>query len=164
MQGSLSSRRTRMVAAQAPQLRMTTVERNGVVCLRPEGELDLGTMDALRARLDDLDRLHKTVRLDLGGLTFLATSGLGVLVDANARARELGSCLTFYHGRPEVERMVKLSGVDRLLNFEPSWGRPESKGGRALQAGPSGRPGAALGSRRAPSPRRRSAGSSTCRS
>src|SRR4051795_2452556 len=113
MQGSLSSRRTRMVAAQAPQLRMTTVERNGVVCLRPEGELDLGTMDALRARLDDLDRLHKTVRLDLGGLTFLATSGLAVLIDANARAREHGSCLTFYHGRPGGGGVLKPPGVPR---------------------------------------------------
>jgi anti-anti-sigma factor len=108
-----------MVAAPTPQLRMTVVERNGVVCLRPEGELDMATEQSLRERLDDLDRLRKTVRLDLGGLTFLATSGLGVLLDANARAREHGARLTFYHGRPEVERMLRLSGVDRLLNFEP---------------------------------------------
>jgi len=108
-----------MIAAPKPQLRMKIVERNGVVCLRPEGELDQATMDDLRDRLDDLDRLRKTVRLDLGGLTFLATSGLGVLLDASARAREHGGRLTFYHGRPEVERMLKLSGVDRLLSFEP---------------------------------------------
>ena len=108
-----------MVSTPATQLRMTVVERNGVVCLRPEGELDIGTTEALRARLDDLDRLRKTVRLDLGGLTFLATSGLGVLLDASVRAREHGSRLTFYHGGREVERMLKLSGVDRLLNFEP---------------------------------------------
>ena len=64
-------------------------------------------------------RLEPYFRLDLGGLTFLATSGLSVLVDANARAREHGASLTFYHGGPEVERMLKLSGVDRLLHFEP---------------------------------------------
>ena len=108
-----------MIAAPQPQLRMKVVERNGVVCLRPEGELDHATVDDLRERLDDLERLRKTVRLDLGGLTFLATSGLGVLLDASVRAREHGARLTFYHGTPEVERMLRLSGVDKLLSFEP---------------------------------------------
>jgi len=104
------------------QLRLTQVERNGIVCLRPEGELDQATLEPLRERLDDLGRHHKTVRLDLGGLTFLATSGLGVLLDADAQARRCGQRLTFYHGRPEVERMLRLSGVDRQLQFEPGWG------------------------------------------
>jgi anti-anti-sigma factor len=100
------------------QLRLTQVEANGVVCLRPEGELDVATVEALRERLEWLDDRHKTVRLDLGGLTFLATSGLGVLLDACTRAREHGQRLTFYHGRPEVERTLRLSGVDRILPFE----------------------------------------------
>ena len=106
-----------MPAATAP-FTMTQVERNGVVCLRPEGELDYATIEALRERLGQLDARRKTVRLDLGGLTFVATAGLGVLLDASARAREHGAKLTFYHGRPEVERVLKLSGVDRLLTFE----------------------------------------------
>ena len=101
------------------QLRLTQVERNGVVCLRPEGELDAATLEPLRARLDDLGRHHKTVRLDLGGLSFLATAGLGVLLDANLQAQRCGQRLTFYHGGPEVERMLRLSGGDRLLDFEP---------------------------------------------
>jgi anti-anti-sigma factor len=105
--------------ATDPQLRLTQVERNGVVCLRPEGELDQGTLEPLRARLDHLGRHHKTVRLDLGGLTFLGTSGLGLFLDADAQARREGGRLTFYHGRPAVERMLRLSGVDRLLDFEP---------------------------------------------
>ena len=95
-----------MIAIEG-QLRLTQVERNGVVCLRPEGELDHATLEPLRERLD------------LGGLTFLATSGLGVLLDADAHARRCGQRLTFYHGRPAVERMLRLSGVDRLLDFEP---------------------------------------------
>ena len=107
-----------MIAMEG-QLRLTQVERNGIVCLRPEGELDHATLEPLRARLDDLADHHKTVRLDLGGLTFLATSGLGVLLDADQHARRCGQRLTFYHGRPEVERMLRLSGVDRLLSFEP---------------------------------------------
>ncbi|HEY3020305.1 MAG TPA: STAS domain-containing protein [Solirubrobacteraceae bacterium] len=108
-----------MIVTTAPQLRLTQVERNGIVCLRPEGELDYATMEALRDRLDALERLRKTVRLDLGGLTFVATAGLSVLLDASVRASEMGARLTFYHGRPEIERVLKLSGLDRLLNFEP---------------------------------------------
>jgi len=107
-----------MVITQ-PQLRLTQVERNGVVCLRPEGELDYATMEALRDRLDALERLRKTVRLDLGGLTFVATAGLSILLDASVRAHEMGARLTFYHGRPEIERVLKVTGVDRLLSFEP---------------------------------------------
>src|SRR4051812_27367809 len=127
---------------------MTQVERNGADCLRPERELDYATIEALaerlvqldarrktvqlgvsrtmfyatiealRERLGQLDAHRKTVRLDLGGLTFVATAGLGVLLDASTRAHEHGAKLTFYHGRPEVERVLKLSGVDRLLTFE----------------------------------------------
>jgi anti-anti-sigma factor len=107
-----------MVATQ--QLRLTQVERNGVVCLRPEGELDQATIEPLRVRLDALSHCGKVVRLDLGGLTFLATSGLGVLLDATAQARDHGTALSFYHGRPEVERVLRISGVDRLLHFEPT--------------------------------------------
>jgi len=105
--------------ATPTELRLTQVERNGVVCLRPEGELDQATLEPLRARLDQLGQRRKTVRLDLGGLTFLATSGLSVLLDADAQARRAGQRLTFYHGRPEVERVLRLSGVDRVLDFEP---------------------------------------------
>jgi stage II sporulation protein AA (anti-sigma F factor antagonist) len=107
-----------MIAMEG-QLRLTQVERNGVVCLRPEGELDHATLEPLRARLDELALHGKTVRLDLGGLSFLATAGLGVLLDANTSARRSGRRLTFYHGGPDVERMLRLSGVDRLLDFEP---------------------------------------------
>jgi anti-sigma B factor antagonist len=106
------------VLAGAPQLRLTQVEANGVVCLRPEGELDVATLEQLQARLDALGRGHKTVRLDLSGLTFLASAGLGILLDACVHAREDGRRLTFYHGRPEVERVLRLSGVDRVLPFE----------------------------------------------
>ena len=104
----------------APPLRLTQVERNGVVCLRPEGELDQATLEPLRARLDQLGQRRKTVRLDLGGLTFLATMGLGLLIDASTRARAHGQRLTFYHGTPEVERVLRLSGADQYLRFEPT--------------------------------------------
>jgi anti-anti-sigma factor len=106
------------MVSSGPPLRLTQVEANGVVCLRPEGELDIATVDALRERLERLDRGRKTVRVDLGGLTFLATAGVGILLDASVRAREHGHRLTFYHGRPEVERSLRLSGVDRVLDFE----------------------------------------------
>ena len=100
------------------QLTLRQVEANGVVCLRPEGDLDLATVESLRERLDSLGAKRKTVRVDLGGLTFLGTSGLGVLIDASSQARAHGQRLTFYHGGPQVERMLRVCGADRILPFE----------------------------------------------
>jgi anti-anti-sigma factor len=99
----------RMVMAPV-QMRLLQVERNGVVVLRPEGELDTATAPALRERLAQLG--GKRVRLDLGGVTFVASAGLAVLMEA-------ASACTFYRGGPEVERTLRLSGISRLLRYEP---------------------------------------------
>jgi anti-sigma B factor antagonist len=101
-----------MVVTAPVQMRMTQVERNGVVVLRPEGELDTATAPALRDRLARLHGKHKRVRVDLGGLTFCASAGMAVLLEAAAE-------VTFYRARADVERALRLSGITRALRYEP---------------------------------------------
>jgi anti-anti-sigma factor len=108
--GVVLGRIVAMVVTAPVQMRMRQVERNGIVVLRPEGELDTATAPALRDRLARLD--GKRVRVDLGGVTFLSSAGLAVLLEA-------AGSVTFYRARADVERTLRLSGISRLLRYEP---------------------------------------------
>ena len=79
------------------------------------GELDLYTRSALDDRLTssmDRDRLA----LDLAGVRFVDSSGLGTIVGAVRRFRAAGGSLALIAptGSP-VERMLALAGLSELM-------------------------------------------------
>jgi anti-sigma B factor antagonist len=96
-----------------------TSEAGGGLLVRPFGELDLATAPALERLV--LGRLEqgRPVVLDLRGLEFMDSSGVRVLVAANARAESDGGPLRIVRpaaGSP-VERIIVVSGIDRALPF-----------------------------------------------
>jgi len=92
-----------------------------VVRLAPIGELDLATADMVYAQLRDLyEAGFQHIVLDLRGLTFLDSSGLALLIAEDRRARESGRTFSIIHGRPTVERVLKISGLeDRFAVASP---------------------------------------------
>ena len=85
----------------------------------PEGELDLGTVDELRATLAARPgECHRLV-LDLTGLTFFDTSGMRLVVETLQDARRSGISLAFVRGPEDVQRLFDLAGMgDRLPFFD----------------------------------------------
>jgi anti-anti-sigma factor len=71
----------------------------GAVRVALAGELDLSGTARVSARLDELRRSRRRVRLDLSALEFIDCSGMGVILAALADARADGWAL-------EVERQV----------------------------------------------------------
>jgi anti-anti-sigma factor len=57
------------------------------------------------------------VILDLGGLSFIDSSGLRLLVFATAHSRGNGDRLRMLRSSAAVERVVQLSGLARALPF-----------------------------------------------
>jgi anti-anti-sigma factor len=87
------------------------------LCLALEGELDMAAVPVLDARLDELRDRHAAVRLDLGRLEFIDSSGLHLLVRWIGDARRDGWDLEI--GRdisPPVKRLFELVGLERLLD------------------------------------------------
>jgi anti-sigma B factor antagonist len=80
------------------------------------GEIDLATAPQLRAALDDaLDAGPRELRLDLGGTTFMDSTGLHVLFALNAEAVALGCRLTIVCPPGPVQRLFDITGYgDRL--------------------------------------------------
>jgi anti-anti-sigma factor len=95
------------------------VEQDGeALVIRPLGELDVLTTQTLDAELREaINGDAPGVILDLGGLTFVDSSGLRLLVFATAHSRHNGDRLRMLHGSPGVEREIKLGGLDRSLPF-----------------------------------------------
>lgn len=84
-----------------------------------DGELDLGWAEALRAELKRCQLSGPLTVIDLHRLTFIDSTGLGVLFDAFERAQASGRRVVFTRSSPEVERVLHLTGLDRVLPTVP---------------------------------------------
>jgi anti-anti-sigma factor len=72
------------------------------------GELDIETSPQLEQTLGE-PRAHLVV-LDLRELVFMDSSGVHTIVNASARARQLGRRLVLLRGPPSVDRVFGLTG------------------------------------------------------
>lgn len=79
------------------------------------GELELSTIPSVERRLFDQLRKHPGVVVDLTRLSFIDSSGIGLLIQA-FRATDDGRSLhtVIAHGS-QVERVFRLVGIDRSL-------------------------------------------------
>ena len=91
--------------------------RDGAAVVTARGEIDLSTSPALREALRDPHAQAPVVVLDLRSVTFMDSSGLGVIVGQNKRAREQGFRFAVaVSGAAEVERILELSGLAEALD------------------------------------------------
>jgi anti-sigma B factor antagonist len=90
----------------------------GVVTLRPTGELDIATAGRLeRALLDDRAPGDRVV-LDLAELEFIDSTGLRAIVRGAEAARRDGWELRLRPGPPAVQRVFEIAGVLGALPFD----------------------------------------------
>ncbi len=78
------------------------------------GELDLASSGALERELGALTDVGLTI-VDLRELTFIDSTGLGVLIHAHQQAIERGHRLAFVRGNGQVARLLNLTGLDERL-------------------------------------------------
>ena len=112
--------------------------RDDVAIVQPRGELDLATVETLRAALDDIKGPGRLV-LDLRGLSFLDCTGLHLLVGLHQRAQRDEFQLALLAPVAPADKPIKLLGLDRALPFaapDDALDRPpgDSASGHAPQA------------------------------
>lgn len=96
-----------------------TADRSGVLVV--EGEIDVATGTKLRAALAaSLAQPHlDVVTADLSAVTFMSSTGIAVLVDANAEAEQAGKTLRLITGgNRAVLSPLRATGVDAMLNLD----------------------------------------------
>ena len=77
------------------------------------GEVDHDAAQSLRIQLDDalLARTPKTLVLDLGGVGFMDSSGVGLILGRQRCARSLGGTLRIQHAPEQLRRVLQLAGI-----------------------------------------------------
>lgn len=82
------------------------------------GTLDMATVPAVQSRIAELRAAGVTrLTVDLGALVFMDSSGLRLLLDADAAARRDGFSLTIVPGPPAVQRVFVVTGTLDHLPF-----------------------------------------------
>jgi anti-sigma B factor antagonist len=81
--------------------------------------LDLATASVLDQALRAAHARAPEVTLDLRALTFMDCSSLAVLVAAADRARASAGRFLVVRGPPRVNRLFRLTGIDRRLDMGP---------------------------------------------
>lgn len=92
---------------------------DGTVRVSLRGELDLAGSQQMEDSLAEIDgRDPARVIVDLSGLAFIDSTGLRLLLQADARARERGYDLVLRPGAPPVQRVFEVTGALDVLRFE----------------------------------------------
>ncbi len=97
---------------------MDTQDREGGVQLTLKGELDLSTIEKVEQELARVEAEgHELIVLDLGGLTFLDSTGLRTIVTADQRARRTGRRIVVRRGPDTVHRVFTITRLDERLEM-----------------------------------------------
>jgi anti-anti-sigma factor len=99
---------------QDPQLRLRVGShrlRDRTVVI-PVGEIDLATRDELRACVAECDG---DVVVDLSGVSFLDSSGIGVLIGQRNRLIEAGGSMVFRDPQDNVRAVLETLALAALI-------------------------------------------------
>jgi stage II sporulation protein AA (anti-sigma F factor antagonist) len=98
---------------------ISSAVEDGTASIALAGELDLAGARQLESRLDEVERENPArLVIDLGSLAFIDSTGLRLLLQADARARERGCELFLRRGEPSVQRVFEVTGALDVLRFE----------------------------------------------
>jgi len=103
-------------------LTVHVAEHLGWVVVAVGGEVDMAAAPELRSRLMSVaaDFAGRAVALDLGGVGFIDSSGLGVLIGALRRITEAGGRLALVDLQPSVQRVFSITGLNAVFDIRDS--------------------------------------------
>ena len=93
-------------------------ERDGHSVLAVSGEVDVATVPRLREQLHSLVASGNTrIVVDLDGVDFLDSSGLGVLVGALKRVRANDGDLSLVCTQPRIRKVFEVTGLTKVFSL-----------------------------------------------
>ena len=99
--------------------KITVVADGHTLTISPRGDIDHHSARTLRERIDNEMYLSRpeVLILDLSGIEFMDSSGLGLLLGRYQRAQDVGCELKLCGCSDRVMRILSLAGADKMFEF-----------------------------------------------
>lgn len=83
------------------------------------GELDHHSVQPIREEIDSMAGQNKPTELilDFGGVTFMDSSGIGLVMGRYKLMQELGGTLRLTQLSASIRRVMQVAGMDKLAKF-----------------------------------------------
>ncbi len=99
-------------------LTVNTTRRADRCVIAATGDLDLSSAAALDAEVRAVEATDvDQIIIDLSGVTFMDSTGLRLLVQADARSRADSNRLRLVRGSRRVQRVFELTNTEAMLPF-----------------------------------------------
>lgn len=104
----------------AIDLKIIGEEVDRKVVLRLEGRIDVSSTPLLEKKIDGfLKEGHFFILLDFGGIDYLSSAGLRLLLSMTKKLKEKKGGLLIFSVQEEVQEVFKISGFDKILHLFP---------------------------------------------
>lgn len=97
-------------------MRLKTVRQGRTIVAHLAGELDQHSSEQVRDELDGIldDESVKRIEFDLKDVTFMDSSGIGVILGRYKRLKPRGGSMGVMNAKPGIDRILRMSGVYRI--------------------------------------------------
>lgn len=94
--------------------------KDNVLLVRLDGELDHHTAEDLRTKVSEtlIKNNIEHILLNLGSLSFMDSSGLGVILGRYKQIKNLGGEMVVCSISPAVKRLFEMSGLFKIIRLE----------------------------------------------
>jgi anti-sigma B factor antagonist len=102
-------------------LRVDVDERDDHALVIAAGEIDAATAESLATPVAQaLESGHRRVLVDFAEVTFIDSTGLGVLVKSHRKAESMSAVFGVVHPTPQTRKLIAVLGLDQLLHVYDS--------------------------------------------
>ena len=93
--------------------------RNDVLVVRVVGEIDHHSAVSVRTGIDEKLSAERPLKvyLELSGVDFMDSSGLGLIMGRYALVKRYGGTLAVLDPSPAVLKIMKLAGMERMVSI-----------------------------------------------
>lgn len=98
-------------------LRIKIETKNGIIVVRLFGELDHHTAGEVKRKTEEFIKEKGLLNIifDLSKLDFMDSSGIGLIIGRHKLVLPLGGRVCVVTGSKSIERIIKMSGICRLV-------------------------------------------------
>lgn len=92
------------------------VSKTNMVSIR--GEIDIYSIEKFRDSIEEKIKTQASeIILDCSELSYMDSTGMGVLIELRNKTKELGQKIIMMNPRPNIRKLLALTGVDKIIEI-----------------------------------------------